>query len=247
MISSNDIFSVATSLANTKINALSSDLIQEIDGVLSVVDGYADKIENLKSDVRDFLDTVDGVIDGLTALDFDILSGESSALATIFDPTAIPNAEPKEDDPTFDRLPDTREYDINPPVPLDIYVDPIGSEPPLNYKGQYPYVHTYKSESGHIREVDDTPGNERLLDFHRSGTYQDIGANGRRVVKVVNDNFTIVAQNDIIHVEGSVDLYIKGNIRIICLNDAQIDVAGRVEVNSGEDIRIKGKIVNIEE
>ena len=37
---------------------------------------------------------------------------------------------------------------------------------------QYPYNHVYESESGHIREVDDSPGHERLFTQHRSGTFE---------------------------------------------------------------------------
>ena len=103
-----------------------------------------------------------------------------------------------------------------------------------------------KSQSGHVQEVDDTPGHERILNYHASGTYDEVSADGRRVVKVVGSNWTIVAYDDNIYIEGNALVDVKGNIQINCYNDAKINVAGRTELNSGEDIRIKGKSIHLE-
>ena len=128
----------------------------------------------------------------------------------------------------------------------DIVTEPTGIEPPMSSPGQYPHVHVYKSESGHIKEVDDTPGNERLLDFHKSGTYQEIAPDGRRVVKVVGDNYLIVVADDQIYIEGSHNLYVRGNMNITCLNDVALNVGGRVEMNVNEDFRLKAKSISLE-
>lgn len=130
--------------------------------------------------------------------------------------------------------------------PTDITHTPIGIEPPMAFQGQYPYVHTHKTESGHIIEHDDTPGNERIFQYHKSGTYQEIGPTGRRVNKINDDNITVVVNDDKVHVEGSGYLYVKGNITVICLNDVNLQVAGRVEMVASEDIRIKGSSIYIE-
>ena len=128
----------------------------------------------------------------------------------------------------------------------DIVTEPTGIEPPMSSPGQYPHVHVYKSESGHIKEIDDTPGNERLLDFHKSGTYQEIAPDGRRVVKVVGDNYLIVVADDQIYIEGSHNLYVRGNMNITCLNDVALNVGGRVEMNVNEDFRLKAKSISLE-
>ena len=128
----------------------------------------------------------------------------------------------------------------------DIVTEPTGIEPPMSSPGQYPHVHVYKSESGHIKEIDDTPGNERLLDFHKSGTYQEIAPDGRRVVKVVGDNYLIVVADDQIYIEGSHNLYVRGNMSITCLNDVALNVGGRVEMNVNEDFRLKAKSISLE-
>ena len=59
--------------------------------------------------------------------------------------------------------------------------------------GVYPYNHVHESESGHIHEMDDTPGGERLFTQHKSGTFEEIHPTGTKVVKVIGDNYEIVS------------------------------------------------------
>ena len=78
--------------------------------------------------------------------------------------------------------------------------------------GQYPYNHVHESESGHIHEIDDSPGAERLFTQHKSGTFEEIHPSGNKVVKVIGDNYEIVA--------GSSNVYITGNVNITYGTDA---------------------------
>jgi hypothetical protein len=55
-----------------------------------------------------------------------------------------------------------------------------------------------------------------------------------------------VVGDDNTYIEGSGILYVKGNIKITCLNDASIDVAGRLEINTTEDFRLKAKSIYLE-
>ena len=72
------------------------------------------------------------------------------------------------------------------------------SEPPSPYKALYPYNHVQESESGHVHEIDDTPGHERLHRFHRAGTFEEIGPDGSRVTKVVkNDNHITMSDHNV--------------------------------------------------
>ena len=59
---------------------------------------------------------------------------------------------------------------------------------------QYPFNHVYESESGHVFEIDDTSGGERLLRQHKSGTYEEIIASGDKTVKVFGDNYECVVK-----------------------------------------------------
>ena len=41
-------------------------------------------------------------------------------------------------------------------------------------KSTYPLNHTYTTESGHVMEYDDTPGGERIHQYHKRGTFYEI-------------------------------------------------------------------------
>jgi hypothetical protein len=121
-----------------------------------------------------------------------------------------------------------------------------GTEPLVKFRGRYPYNKTFRSESGHVVEIDDTPGHERLLNYHTIGTYEEINEEGRRVVKVVGDNYTIIAEDDNLYVEGSVNIFVNGNVRASIGGDMVADVKGDYSVQAGGAIRMKGKSFNVE-
>ena len=88
--------------------------------------------------------------------------------------------------------------------------------PPISlYGAVYPYNHVHLSESGHLIEVDDTPNNERLHRYHRTGTYEEIGSLGQRIVKVVNENFHMGLNNDYTSIKGSKYLNITNTLDIV--------------------------------
>ena len=53
-----------------------------------------------------------------------------------------------------------------------------------------------QSESGHVFEVDDTLGKERINLHHRSGTFHEIHADGSEVTRIVNNNYTAILKDD---------------------------------------------------
>jgi len=91
---------------------------------------------------------------------------------------------------------------------------------------QYPYNHVHESESGHIREVDDSPGHERLFTQHRSGTFEEIHPNGNKVVKVIGDNYEIVAGSSNVSISGSVNITVEGTVRELIKGDYILEVEG---------------------
>ena len=95
------------------------------------------------------------------------------------------------------------------PVP-DAISNDIGTwretYPPFNAK--YPYNHVHESESGHTIEIDDTPDNERIHIYHRTGSFQEYHPDGSKVDKVVTNNQNIVVGNQQTHVHGNTDVLI---------------------------------------
>lgn len=88
-------------------------------------------------------------------------------------------------------------------------------EPGSAYNAKYPYNKTFQTEGGHVVEFDDTPGNERIHVYHKSGTYTEIDKDGRQVDKVVGDHYEIVIKNQVIHIKGNQTIKIDGNVKTL--------------------------------
>lgn len=104
-------------------------------------------------------------------------------------------------------------------------------EPVSPYDPTYPYNHVYETESGHVKEYDDTPGIERIKERHKSGTQYEIGPNGAKVERIVNDNYQLVAGNDTIEVKGSVKIIVSGDVKLSVAKDLTANVGGNIEAN----------------
>ena len=116
--------------------------------------------------------------------------------------------------------------------------------------GKYPYNHVHESESGHIQEIDDTPGGERLQRQHMSGTYEEIVVDGSKTVKVVGDNYELVAGESNIFVNGDINLTTNGNKKEFIKGDYVLEVGGNFtrKIHKNEQVKIgAGGAGNLEE
>jgi hypothetical protein len=77
------------------------------------------------------------------------------------------------------------------------------SEPKIPWAAIYPYNHVHQTESGHIIEMDDTPNEERLHWYHRTGTFTEIHPVGIKVDKIVNNYYNIILGSKYTHIEAS--------------------------------------------
>jgi hypothetical protein len=102
-----------------------------------------------------------------------------------------------------------------------------------NYAAQYPFNHVRASESGHVEEWDDTPGAERLMRYHMSGTNEEIGPDGTRTVTVVMDNYTITFGDESIEVDGDIEIKAGGNITFDATMDLNFVSGGDVNIEAG--------------
>ena len=90
----------------------------------------------------------------------------------------------------------------------------------------YPANHVTETESGHIIEVDDTPNSQRLSNFHTSGTYEEIVANGDKTVTVVGDEFEVTFKNKNMYVKGDVNLTVDGDMKTLVKGNYHLEVEG---------------------
>jgi predicted chitinase len=128
-------------------------------------------------------------------------------------------------------------------------------QPLAPFGGMYPYSKVFESESGHLMVFDDTPKNENISFYHKSGSMIDIDANGTQVNRIMGDGYTIIDRNGAIFVtgkcnltvgnsvnilvQGSADIQVDGYSTINLRNNADIGVAGDLELAVGGDINIQ--------
>ena len=105
---------------------------------------------------------------------------------------------------------------------------------------QYPFNHVHESESGHISEIDDTPGGERLFRQHASGTYEEIVADGTKTVKVFGDNYELIAKGSNVFVKGNINLTCSGTKRERIDGDYILEVGGDFtrKIHKSEQVKI---------
>ena len=106
--------------------------------------------------------------------------------------------------------------------------------------GLYPFNKVYESESGHIKEIDDTPDGERLYTQHSAGTYEEIIADGTKTVKVVGDNYELIAGGSNLYVRGNINLTCSGIKRELIEGDYILEVGGDFtrKVGGSEQVKI---------
>ncbi len=125
-------------------------------------------------------------------------------------------------------------------------------EPNNPYNAVNPYNHVTDTESGHVFEMDDTPGAERLHLYHRAGTFSEIHPDGSQVDKIVKDKYTIVMKDDHLYVMGDCSITVKGNAKVFVKKDCDLQVDGNltekikgdwsVTVGGSVDIQAVGSI-----
>jgi len=114
------------------------------------------------------------------------------------------------------------------------------SEPETPYNATYPHNHVYESESGHIREIDDTPGAERIHERHASGTGYEIHPDGSKVTRVKKDNYDLVTGDDFAHIKGNSSTTVDGGVRVFVNADASTDDHNyTIEVGNNANVNIQ--------
>lgn len=115
----------------------------------------------------------------------------------------------------------------------------LGPEPASAYAAKYPFNKTVTTERGHAFEVDDTPGKERIHMYHRTGTYMEIDEKGRRVNKIVADDYEIIAGNQEVFIKGNVNIVVKGNVKMQVDGTFDLNSNKACTITSGELIRLR--------
>ena len=119
----------------------------------------------------------------------------------------------------------------------------LGSyQPASTYAPVYPYNNVMETESGHVKEYDDTPGAERIMERHKSGTQYEIAANGSKTERIVRDNYQLVVGHDTLEVFGDVRIIVSGNADIAVAGNMNTAVGGTTNLTSTGKITMTGDV-----
>ena len=110
------------------------------------------------------------------------------------------------------------------------------SQPKSAYATVQPYNQVTETESGHVFELDDTLGAERVHLAHRTGSFFEVHPDGSRVTKIVADNYEIVAGTNYVSISGACNITVNGNVTLntsgkVIAKASEFDLTGDVKVN----------------
>jgi len=98
-----------------------------------------------------------------------------------------------------------------------------------------------KSEKGHVWEVDDTDGNERILIKHFEGSGIELSPDGSIIISTKNKKVEVIGGTNDVIVEGDAQLVYKGNLNIKVVGEFNVDCLDyNVTVNGNKVETVKG-------
>lgn len=120
-------------------------------------------------------------------------------------------------------------------------------EPDDSFNGEYPWIKSVETETGHLIEYDDTPGEERMYIWHRKGQYIELTKDGDVNIKIIKDRKSVVDENswDItlkdsnIHVGNNCNVFVGGNASISVSGNTDLKVSGNLSTQVGGSYSIK--------
>ena len=112
-------------------------------------------------------------------------------------------------------------------------------QPEIPYSAIYPYNHVYESESGHLMEYDDTSGNERIYQSHRTGTSYEIDKDGNKVEIIKGQSYRLLSNKEQVSISGDSDISIDGRHKIYINKSNTVDNHYDIQVGTGANINIQ--------
>ena len=112
---------------------------------------------------------------------------------------------------------------------------------PEQLPSQYPFSQVDETPSGHVIEMDDTPGGERVLIKHRKGSGVELRADGSVVISALNNKVEVTGGDQTVIIEGNGNLVYNGNLNLKVSGDYNVDVGGNYNVTAGGNTSMKTK------
>ncbi len=134
------------------------------------------------------------------------------------------------------------EYEEKPSTTFDVYaggqtLNTYGADIPadtvMGEESEYGMNYSYHTPAGHIVEYNDTPGSERIMLRHKSGTGINIGPDGS-VMITSKRRVDVVNENHYVSVAGDGTMTYEGNLTLNVTGDFNVNVGGEYNVKSSK-------------
>lgn len=112
---------------------------------------------------------------------------------------------------------------------------PTGEETSL-----YPYNLVRETEAGIVQELDNSPGNIRIHEFHPAGTNREIQNDGTRVCNIAGSDYEIIVKDKNVLVRGAANVTIEGDAKLLVKGSQYTEISKDWHITVGGD-----KIENI--
>ena len=104
---------------------------------------------------------------------------------------------------------------------------------PVPYNAVYPNNKVIATEAGHVFELDDTPGAERINLHHRAGSFFEIDSEGNKVERTSGIRTIIVDKDELVYIKGAGHITIDGDHSILVKKALNIEVVGDANIKVG--------------
>ena len=102
---------------------------------------------------------------------------------------------------------------------------------------KYPLNQVRETATGHVTEIDDTPGRERMLFKHRTGAGVDMRPDGTVIISSKYNTIQITGNDHRVLVRGDGDIFYQGNLRLHVSGDMDVEVGGNYNLKVHGDVR----------
>jgi len=111
------------------------------------------------------------------------------------------------------------------------------SEMEPSYAPKYPFNDVKSTPGGHLFEMDDTPGAERVQVTHRSGTHIEMRPDGSVKYKSVKKRQDVTIGDHDIIIQGDFNITVDGGSKILVRNGAL-----EIQADYGAAVNVKGEL-----
>lgn len=108
------------------------------------------------------------------------------------------------------------------------------------YGASYPYNHVRETECGHVVELDDTKGAERIHVWHKKGSYVEFHPDGSIQIRSEGDNFSVTLKDQNLFAEGAINITAGKGVAVLAQGGkVNIKADGGVEIDTASQLVIK--------